>query len=182
MAIIISGFAGIGKSTLAAKNPRILDLESSKYKWLTEGFETLNSEERKGLTARHMNPEWPENYLKEILLNQHNKDIDFIFISPSEEALNELEIAGIDFIIAHPSLEAKNEMLQRYRDRNNSEEFIHKMDTMYEKILKALSKRKQRKFILGPGEYLTDVISKLLLEMFPTSKEEKENGRFPERT
>ena len=144
MAIIISGFAGIGKSTLASKNPRILDLESSKYKWLSEGLELLDSEERKGLISRKMNPEWPNNYLKEIFLNQHNKEIDFIFISPTEEILVELETAGIDFIIAYPSLAAKQEMLQRYRNRNNSEDFIQKMDSMYEKILKTLSKRKQR--------------------------------------
>ena len=41
--IIISGFAGIGKTTIAEKyQNRIIDLESSDFKWVYEDDTTAN--------------------------------------------------------------------------------------------------------------------------------------------
>ena len=37
MGIIISAFAGVGKSYLGKKYNTILDLESTHYKWLDDG-------------------------------------------------------------------------------------------------------------------------------------------------
>jgi len=48
---IISGFAGIGKTTLALKKQDIIDLESSDFKWRYSDDETanMNKENRKGI-------------------------------------------------------------------------------------------------------------------------------------
>ena len=157
---IISGFAGIGKTTAAKKNPRFLDLESSKFKWIVpEGLEQLSSEEQKGLSLRNMNPEWPRNYLGKILVSmEKTDDFDFIFISPSQEILDTLELLDVDFTLVFPSLDSKEEMLDRYRNRNNSEEFINKIDTKYEEIYHWLSSKTQNKIILKKGQYLSDIL------------------------
>ena len=53
--LIIAGFAGIGKTTLAKKYKNVIDLESSIYKWDNTGFEDVPVEQRKGI-IRKENP------------------------------------------------------------------------------------------------------------------------------
>ena len=66
---IISGFAGIGKTTLSRKNQDIIDLESSDFKWRYYDNETANmdKENRKGVENKEINPDWPKNYLEAIV-------------------------------------------------------------------------------------------------------------------
>lgn len=45
--LIIAGFAGIGKTTLAKKYKNVIDLESSIYKWDNTGFEDVQLNKEK---------------------------------------------------------------------------------------------------------------------------------------
>jgi len=161
--LIISGFAGIGKTTLSKKIGNILDLESSKFKWiLPDDMKQLNNEEGKGLTIRNLNPDWPENYITTIYSQLENPDIEAIFISPSDEILDRLTVDGVKFIIVYPSLDSKSDMLERYKDRNNSVEFVHKLDALYEAIIESIVNRPEKSYVLGKGQYLSDIYPQLL--------------------
>ena len=61
--IIIAGFAGIGKTTLAKKYKNVIDLESSLYKYDNIGLEGIPVEQRKG-TIRNPNKDWPRKLYK----------------------------------------------------------------------------------------------------------------------
>ena len=68
--IIISGFAGIGKTTISKKyKNRIIDLESSDFKWVygDETTANMSKESRKGVQNRVLIPEWPRNYMEAII-------------------------------------------------------------------------------------------------------------------
>ena len=65
--MIISGFAGIGKTTFCKKFKNSIDLESSDFHWIyEEDALNMDKEKRKGTTKKMLNPEWPENYVKAI--------------------------------------------------------------------------------------------------------------------
>jgi len=72
--IIISAFAGLGKTTLGNKYSNVIDLESTNYHWIFDIKErtTLNSEELKGIKQRQLNPEWPSNYIRAIQKYQND--------------------------------------------------------------------------------------------------------------
>lgn len=46
-ALIIAGFAGVGKTTLEVKYKNVINLESSIYKWDNTGLEDIPVEARK---------------------------------------------------------------------------------------------------------------------------------------
>jgi len=159
--MIIAGFAGIGKTVFARKtDKRIIDLESSAYKWLLLDSDCkCSTESQKGLSTRTLNPEWPGNYIDDIEKYNLFDDVDYILVAPTEDIMYYLELRN--FYIVIPSLDSKQEMLQRYRDRGNSKEFVNKMDLKYEKITDYLMTQCARKFVLQPGQYLSDITSML---------------------
>jgi len=162
--IIIAGFAGIGKTTISKNNPNVVDLESSKYKWILKK-KYINSEEAKGLTSRDANPDWPDNYIREIFKAiTDNKEI--ILIAPIEEVLHILDQCIIEYILVFPALEIKEEMLQRYRDRNNSQDFLDKMNNNYDEIVRSLLALPQKKYILQSGQYLSDIMLEIKKNKF----------------
>ena len=65
MGKIIAAFAGVGKSYVGEKYDKVLDLESTYYKWLEDGVAHLTEEERKGNKNRVLNPKWPYNYIED---------------------------------------------------------------------------------------------------------------------
>mgnify|MGYP006070278029 FL=1 len=90
--IIIAGFAGVGKTTLA----NVIDLESSIYKWDNTGLENIPVEARKG-TKRNQNKEWPLNYINEIKKQVELYDIVLVWIHP--DVLDIYDKYDISYII-----------------------------------------------------------------------------------
>ena len=101
--MIISGFAGIGKSTLAKKSYEVIDLESSIFKkdWelYSETAKYLDEQGYDVLISAH----------KEIRTKLHDKGIKYTFILPSNTE------------------KSKSEYLDRYRLRGNTDSFIYNM-------------------------------------------------------
>ena len=65
---LIGGFKAIGKTTLARKYDNVIDLESSDYKYLLDdNLKEFSKEERKGRKDRVKNPEYPMNYINEMI-------------------------------------------------------------------------------------------------------------------
>lgn len=157
--MIISGFAGIGKTYLGNKYEDIIDLESSDYKWIySDEVNGMDWEKRKGLTERLFNPDWPENYINAIL--EAEKKYKIVLISQSVEILAELRLRKIPFIVVIPDINLKEEYIARCRKRGNNEVFIGFISDYYEYFINKLMSKDDPKVILKSGEYLEDVLIK----------------------
>jgi adenylate kinase family enzyme len=157
--MIISGFAGIGKSTLAQKEPEYcVDLESSDFKWVIpqEQLE-MSVEERKGL-PKEQNPLWPENYIT--VMTRLNKEGKMVFISMDLQVRQLLQERGIDFVLAYPSKDSKETFVQRMRNRGNNEGFVTLIEKNFEQWIDDLEKQPQKKIRLTDNQYLSDVFRK----------------------
>lgn len=160
---IICGFAGIGKTYVSSKYNRIIDLESSDFKWQYLEFETQNidKEKRKGIIEKVKNPNWPLNYVNEIITKQ--KEYDFVLISLDLEVRNLLKEKGYSYIVCFPSKEQKNDFLNRYKKRGNNEKFIENISLNYEKWIDDLM-LEENKIILKSGQYLEDVLKEEIIK------------------
>lgn len=154
MSKIISAFPGIGKTTLVQTNKDYVDLESSDYKWL-DIDKTLPIEERKG-TAKTINPDFPNNYIKKI--NELTGMGFNVLISSHKEVREALQAQGIKYTVVLPSLEMKEEMIDRYLSRGNQESFVNLLKTNYEKFVEDLSMDPNEKIVLKHGQYLSNVV------------------------
>ncbi|KAL1852489.1 hypothetical protein Daus18300_012170 [Diaporthe australafricana] len=99
-AIVICGFAAIGKSTFQAAHEK-------EYKGIA--VEDLDSG---GFTK---GPEWPSNYLKAIKLRLSEKCI--LMISTHQTIYSRLIESGVILVMVYPKKELKAEWLERIRQR-----------------------------------------------------------------
>lgn len=157
--IIISGFAGIGKTTIAEKyQNRIIDLESSDFKWVYEDDTTANmsKELRKGVSNRMLNPEWPRNYMKAIM--EATKKFDIVLIAQGNDIRDLLDENRIEYCICFPAVECKQEYLDRYMARGNQQAFVELIKSNFKTWVEDLMDCPQQKLIMKPGQHLEDVM------------------------
>lgn len=134
---IISGFPGIGKSSLYNQAPeRIADSDSSQFD----------------------KSEFPDNYIVHIrqLLEEGIKD--YILVSSHFEVRDELEERGFPFFLVYPERGLKEEYLQRYRDRKSPQAFVDMMDANWDKFITGCEDQEGcEHIVLKSGQYLADV-------------------------
>ena len=127
---IISGFPGIGKSTLAQLYPRaVRDLESSEFHWVKGPADD-----------RSPNPSWPENYLESIRALDKSGMYRVVFVSSHQTIRQRMAELGIRYTNVCPQdTEAMKQMfLKRYRDRGNQEEFIQNLETHWSEYVEEM--------------------------------------------
>ncbi len=159
MGIIISGFAGIGKTTLQKNNPSVIDLESSDYKWIyqDENTESMDKEMRKGVTNRVKNPLWPLNYVKDII--EKSNEYEIVLISQDKDKRDCLKENNCEYYVCFPKKECKQDFINRYKSRGNNEKFIELVSQNFDDWIDALMDEKN-KIIMEPGEYLEDTLNR----------------------
>jgi guanylate kinase len=142
--IVISGFAGIGKSGLKENVPyydnvKIFDLSSSYFR---------------------KNPGWEEFYcdIVESLVDNY----DFIFISAHDIVIREMIRRRNDFYIVYPKRHCKEEYRERFIKRGNSKEYIDKFMKNWNCFIDLLDNIDyDKKITLRTGQYLSDVLNRL---------------------
>lgn len=148
MGIIISAFAGVGKSYVGKKYKNVLDLESTYYKWLDEGVSNLTEEERKGNKNRVLNPKWPQNYINKILEEKENYDI--VLIQLSHKRLNNEQIFeyfdenNINYYVARPNISGWKYIEKRLKARGNTDDFISQVKDNFNIFIDEFSKNKYK--------------------------------------
>ena len=159
MGMIISGFPGIGKTTLQKNNSSVIDLESSDFKWIYQDSETesMDKEKRKGTDNRIVSPLWPMNYVQEII--KKAKEYDIVLISQNPEVRECLKENKCTYYVCFPKKECKQEYIERYRSRGNNEKFISLISENFESWIEAAEKE-DNKLIMEPGEYLEDTLKR----------------------
>lgn len=163
--MIISGFPGIGKTTIGKKYKNIIDLDAMPYIYeLTNEQKNMSYEKLKGLDTRIKNNKWPNNYIDEILEKQ--KIYDIVLISQHKELLEELSNRKIEYIVAFPEKDCIEEYMERYSQRGNSKEYISKKRNTFYAQINYLTENSENIIVLRAGEYLEDVLLKkgILLE------------------
>lgn len=164
MGKIIAAFAGVGKSYVGDKYNNILDLESTYYKWLEDGVAHLTEEERKGNKNRVLNPEWPQNYIAEILKQKDNYDIVLIQLShvrlKNQEIFEYFDANNIEYYVARPNMSGWLAIEQRLRNRGNTEEFVGQVRDNFKIFIEEFSKDKYKQIIIEDGEFLEDALIK----------------------
>jgi len=156
--IIISGSAGVGKTTVGKKYKNVIDLDCSDYKWIYKDndIKNMEKEKRKGIKNRIVNPKWPLNYIKSILENALKYDI--VLISQQKELRELLDSKDIDYIVCFPNLDCKDEYISRYRKRGNNEAFVKIQEQNYDKWVSELLDSPHEEIILDKGQYLDNAL------------------------
>lgn len=144
---VISGFPGVGKSHLARRTSLLVvqDSDSSKFSWLTPG-------------QRH--PHFPHNYIQHIQRLRVQGKTDIILVSSHKEVRDALVTNGIAFTLVYPRRDSKEQYLERYRGRGSDAEFLALLDKKWDEFLDEVENQQNcTKIELGPGQYLSDVVS-----------------------
>lgn len=157
--IVIAGFAGIGKTTLAKKYKNVIDVESSSYKYDYSNMGTFDVEKMKGKNGRIINSEFPLNYINAIKKAQKEYDIVLVWIHP-EEILPYYDNYNIDYYLCFPSKEALNEYEERFINRGNTQEYINKVLSNYDERYIQFTNNPHKKIELSVGETLEDALLK----------------------
>ena len=158
--IVIAGFAGVGKTTLAKKYSNVIDIESSPYKYDYSTYDNIDYEGFKGKKDRIKNINFPQNYINAI--NQAKQKYDIVLIWLCDEAIDLYNKFGINFVVCYPNVDAFEGYKQRYISRGNSQTWIDNVVNYYnEFFVKKLEKSNYKKIILEKDENLEDKLLKL---------------------
>ena len=154
LGILIGGFKAIGKSTLAKKYSKVIDLESSNFEYIIdENLKKIPVEQRKGLKNRIKNPDYPLNYYNEIISELKKNSI--VLFAPKPEVVELLHQNNIDYNVVWPEENMLDEIIERSRKRGNNEEFISKITNVY---YRDYPKENDNVYWLKKGQYLEDVL------------------------
>ena len=123
---IISGFAGIGKTTAALKYDNVIDLESSKFFFeLPNNLTNKHYEKLKGDSSRPINPNGLSDYVDAII--QSKDKYDYILIAMFPALIEELNKRNIDVQIVLPHIDDVVTYKRRYKDQGNNINWIDNM-------------------------------------------------------
>lgn len=163
---IVSGFAGIGKTTAALKYDNVIDLESSQFFFqLPENLTNEDYEKLKGDTSRQPNPNGLSDYIDAIIEAQ--KQYDYVCIAMFPQLIQELNNRNIDVQIVVPDLNDKHHYEKRYKDRGNQSNWINNMVTNWDAfvdpksprfITNSLKNPIKEPIVLHTRESLSDII------------------------
>lgn len=123
---IISGFAGIGKTTAALKYDNVIDLESSQFFFeLPDNLTKNDYEKLKGDSSRLINPNGLSDYVDAII--EAKDKYDYVLIAMFPALIQELNNRNIDVQIVLPHIDDIVTYKRRYQDRGNSKNWIDNM-------------------------------------------------------
>lgn len=123
---IISGFAGIGKTTAALKYDNVIDLESSKFFFnLPDDLTNQDYERLKGDKSRPVNLNGLSDYIDAII--EAKDKYDYVLIAMFPTLIRELNNRNIDVQIVLPHIDDVVHYKRRYEDRGNNQHWIDNM-------------------------------------------------------
>ena len=154
---IIAAYAGMGKTTLAAKYPdTMIDFVCMPYKYfLTPDGDS--SEAGKANPFNEMRKDWPHNYIEAIKSALRKEKI--LLIPSDLRVLELLRRESISYILCYPQRSAKEVYRQRFIDRGNTEDFLEVFINGWDYYIDKLETDKaDKRIVLEPYQYLCDVI------------------------
>lgn len=138
---IVSGFPGIGKSSLFKMgNLKVSDSDSSTFP--KDGF--------------------PYNYTQHIYKLYEERNVEFILVSSHQDVRGILADNKTPFTLVYPDVSLKEEYLDRYRERGSPEAFVNMMSNKWAEFIEGcVAQTGCKHVVLTTGQYLSDVIKDL---------------------
>lgn len=160
--IVICGFPGVGKSSLAERKEIIAGISFKKtdvVKWRLVDLESSNFPKE----------DFPDNYIERIRVleeNAHKHNQRMIVFCSSHSAVREaLRQAGIEFLVAYPNKALKEEYLDRYLSRKQHPMPLKIVMDNFDKWIDEIESEEGVKLELFSGQYLSDVITTTRLRL-----------------
>ena len=126
--LIIASFACLGKTMFTNKYPdTAIDIESIHYARNYKNKD-LNDEVAKGDANWEPNPEYPANYIKDVVDNIGKYKV--IFLTTAADALSELDKINVRYSILYPGQNRRQQILSDARKRGNDDTFVAFLDTL----------------------------------------------------
>lgn len=123
MALVISGFPGIGKSYFYNMNKnRCLDLD------LDLDYTNNSNDEKNIFIKKNI------EYIKSSLNGQN----EYILVSANKDVREALKNNNIPFILIYPNISRKDEFIKRFIDIEYSESYVQYIDNNWEFMLNEL--------------------------------------------
>ena len=158
----------VGKSYVCDNYQNFIDVDEERLRtkyFVPEGTTRAELEATKGNRIWQIRPNYKENFEKHM---QALLKTGQIFIAaPHTEAIEFFVKNNIKFCFVYASYECKNELIQRQKQRGNSQEFIEENSKAFDEFYD--QNRQENKSVLHyelkPGEYLLDVLRKAGAEL-----------------
>ena len=164
MGTIIAAFSGVGKSYVGKKYSNVIDLEPTYFKWLDNSISTPTKENNKSCKIRVLNPEWPYNYIRDIMIERDSHDIVLIMLGherlKSEKIFEYFDEHEIEYYVARPNITAWPIIEKRLVDNNVHPENIKQIKDNFKVFIEEFSKPKYKQIIIEDGEFLEDALIK----------------------
>ena len=153
-------YPGLGKTTLAQKNPKILDVETKIFKdqSLAQFIGRKDYPNYRGVPVDKQNPEWPNNLYKFVRNSAQFKDV--LVLVPKKDGYDLLDKLGItDYTFIMPAPERLGQLRLDYINRSDDEQYINQnLGARYKEVLDYATGTGKEIIFVRPGEYLEDVI------------------------
>lgn len=152
-------YPGLGKTTLAKKNAKIVDIQIRLFKdaQLAKYIGTTDYPNYRGNSIVKINPEFPNNLCKYALQEIGNGKI-LLFVPKTDgyNLMNALNITDYAFIM--PDKERLEQLKQDYIARGDNSDYINRnLNERYKSVLDYANQMKKEIIFLKPGEYLSDI-------------------------
>lgn len=158
--MIIAGFPCVGKTTMGNKYENVIDLSSTKYHYIVE--QDKINEQLKGNEKQHkVNPNWPQNYIDEVVRIKDKYDV--VFVCDRVEILSLMISQNIDFLIAMPHKNLKYDYIERAKQRGNNEKFLKIYEEKFNIWWNDMNSLPVKKIYLEKDEYVEDALIRLNL-------------------
>ena len=159
---LVLAYPGTGKSYIAENFKDVSDFEFQHYRYDYGKYKDLPLEQLKGRTEiRTLKPEWPNSFFDALKEELKIRKIVMVPFSTSVlKVLPELE-KSTRIILAIPTKEKFEEIIDIYKQRNNSEEFIKRRENDYYKHFQIINNSIYEKIVIEKGKYLLDKLLEL---------------------
>lgn len=124
--ILIAGFAAMGKTTFARRNPDIaLDVESIHYE---REYKAKDPDDEIAKNDKNwtLNQKYPGNYIREVLGGIGKYKV--IFLTLAQPVLGELDKLNMQYSILYPGPNRKQQILLDSSKRGNDKDFVNFLD------------------------------------------------------
>lgn len=140
MTKVISGFPGVGKSTIFNTGANCSDSDSSKFDKI----------------------DFPRNYIEHLKAAIAEGKLDYVFVSSHASVRQAMVDAGILFTLVYPNIALKKEYMERYAKRGSPQPFLDLMDKQWANFIIDCSMQQECSIVvLQEGQFLADVLNKL---------------------